>query len=53
MLWSQERNVIEWARNRTKEDSKVLYQCDKERPNLYSILNIASVVPKGKVYVDC
>ena len=45
--------MIEWAKNRTKENSQVLYQYNKESPNLYSILNIAFMVPNGRVFVDC
>ena len=45
--------MVEWAKNRTREDSQVLYQYNKEAPNRYSVLNIASLVPRGRVFVDC
>lgn len=44
---------MEWVKNRTKEDSQIFYELKYADVNLFSLLNVAKVVPKGKVVVNC
>ena len=44
--------MIEWVKNRSKSDSQIFYQHNPENVNLFVVLNIASLVPQGKVILD-
>jgi hypothetical protein len=51
--WLKEIEIVEWARNRTRKGSNVLYEHDPEAPNLFAVLNIASFVEDRKVFLRC
>ena len=51
--WEKEKEVVEWVKNRTKEDSQIFYELKYIDINLFSLLNVAKLVPKGKVVVSC
>ena len=51
--WEKEKEVVEWVKNRTKEDSQVFYELKYTDVNLFTLLNVAKLVPRGKVVVNC
>lgn len=50
--WEEEKEVVEWAKNRTKQDSTVYYDY-ADSANTLTVLNIAALIPKGKLLLKC